>query len=125
MKKAGFMFLAAVVLLVFGGIACASDTIRIGLSAPITGNYAEYGENFKYSITMAADKINAAGGLLGKKVEILVMDSKGDPKEAALIAQKFVQDSSLVAELGDFTSTSCLAAAPIYERGKMVQLSPT
>ncbi len=125
MKKAGFMILAAVVLLVFSGIACASDTIRIGLSAPITGNYAEYGENFKYSITMAADKINAAGGLLGKKVEILVMDSKGDPKEAALIAQKFVQDSSLVAELGDFTSTSCLAAAPIYERGKMVQLSPT
>jgi len=107
------------------GAFAADDVIEVGLSAPITGNYAEYGENFKYSVTMAADKINADGGLLGKKVEVVVMDSKGDPKEAALIAQKFVQDKGIVAEIGDFTSTSCLAAAPIYERAKMVQLSPT
>ncbi len=119
------MLLAALALLASGAVAFAADTVRIGLSAPITGNYAEYGENFKYSVTMAAEKINAAGGLLGKKVEIVVMDSKGDPKEAALIAQKFVQDSSIAAEIGDFTSTACLAAAPIYERAKMVQLSPT
>ena len=125
MKKTGFMLLAALALLASGAVAFAADTVRIGLSAPITGNYAEYGENFKYSVTMAAEKINAAGGLLGKKVEIVVMDSKGDPKEAALIAQKFVQDSSIAAEIGDFTSTACLAAAPIYERAKMVQLSPT
>ena len=113
MKKTGFMLLAALALLASGAVAFAADTVRIGLSAPITGNYAEYGENFKYSVTMAAEKINAAGGLLGKKVEIVVMDSKGDPKEAALIAQKFVQDSSIAAEIGDFTSTACLAAAQI------------
>jgi len=103
----------------------AADTIRVGLSAPITGNYAEFGENFKYAVQMAVDEINAQGGLLDKKVEVVVMDSKGDPKEAATIAQKFVQDKTIVAEIGDFTSTCCLAAAPIYERYGMVQLSPT
>lgn len=103
----------------------AADTIKIGLSTPITGNYAEFGENFKYSADMAVAKINADGGLLGKKVELVVMDSKGDPKESALIAQKFVEDPEIVAQVGDFTSTSCMAAAPIYERGGLVQLSPT
>lgn len=103
----------------------ASDTIKIGLSAPITGNYAEFGENFNYAVQMAADKINAQGGINGKKVEIVVMDSKGDPRESALIAQRFVQDPNILAVIGDFTSTCSLAAAPIYERYGVVQLSPT
>ena len=103
----------------------AGETIKIGLCAPITGNYAEFGENFKYSADMAAARINAAGGVLGKQIEVVIMDSKGDPKEAALIAQKFVENPEIVAQVGDFTSTCCMAAAPIYERGGLVQLSPT
>lgn len=126
MKRVMVVCLLAAFVLGFGGIAAAKgDVVRIGLSAPITGNYAEYGQNFQVSVQMAADKINAEGGLRGKKVEIVVMDSKGDPREAAIIAQKFVDDQSIVAEIGDFTSTACLAAAPIYERGGLVQLSPT
>ncbi len=103
----------------------AADTIKIGLSAPITGNYAEFGENFQYAVQMAADKINTEGGIRGKKVEIVVMDSKSDPKEAALIAQRFAQDYEILAVIGDFTSTASLAGAPIYERYGVVQLSPT
>lgn len=108
-----------------GSVFAQQGVVKIGLSAPITGNYAEFGENFKYAVQMAADELNAKGGIRGRKVEIVVMDSKGDPKEAALIAQKFVQDKDIVAVIGDFTSTSCLAAAPIYERYGLVQLSPT
>lgn len=114
--------LAAISSTVWGA---ASASIKVGLSAPITGNYAEFGENFRYAVEMAADQINAAGGIRGKKLEIVVNDSKGDPREAALIAQKFVQDRTILAQIGDFSSTSCLAAAPIYERNGMVQLSPT
>jgi branched-chain amino acid transport system substrate-binding protein len=126
MKKLWVSLLVLVVALVFSGVIMAGgDTVKIGLSAPITGNNAEYGENFKYAAQMAADKLNAAGGIRGKKVELVVMDSKGDPKEAALIAQNFVQNQDIVAEVGDFSSTCCLAAAPIYERGGLVQLSPT
>ncbi|MCR4425130.1 MAG: ABC transporter substrate-binding protein [Firmicutes bacterium] len=125
MRKALVLTVFAVLLLGTVGLAQVSEVVRIGLSAPITGNYAEYGQNFQISVQMAADEINAKGGIRGRKVEFVVMDSKGDPKESALIAQKFVEDQTIVAQIGDFTSTCCLAAAPIYERAGMVQLSPT
>jgi branched-chain amino acid transport system substrate-binding protein len=105
--------------------AAAKDTIHIALTAPITGDYAEYGVNFKRSVEMGMEEINAQGGVLGKKFILSVGDSKGDPKESANLAQKWTSDSSIVAQIGDFTSTSCLAAQPIYDRAQMVQLSPT
>jgi branched-chain amino acid transport system substrate-binding protein len=127
MRKMVWLVLIGLFLLASTGIilAASPQTVKVGLSAPITGNYAEYGENFKIATQMAADEINAAGGIRGRKVEIEVMDSKGDPKEAALIAQNFAQNQDIVAEVGDFTSTSCMASAPIYERNGLVQLSPT
>ncbi|HYH04262.1 MAG TPA: ABC transporter substrate-binding protein [Bacillota bacterium] len=126
MKKFSFVLvLLSSIVLTAVAFAGAAGTFKIGLSAPITGNFAEYGENFKYSVLMAADKINASGGIKGRKLIVEVQDSKGDPKEAALIAQKFVQDQEIVATIGEFSSTSSLAAAPIYERNGLVQLSPT
>lgn len=111
-------------VLSFSSVAMA-ETVKIGLSAPITGDYAEYGENFEYSVKLAADEINEEGGIRGREIEIEVRDSEGDPARAAAIAQEFTNDSDIVAEIGDFTSTACLAAAPIYEQAGMVQLSPT
>ncbi len=105
--------------------AATTDTIHIALTAPITGDYAEYGKNFQRSVEMAINEINAAGGVLGKKFELSVGDSKGDPKESANLAQKWVSDPTIVAEIGDFTSTCCMASQPIYDRAGMVQLSPT
>ncbi len=122
MKK---FLLAALALLAIGFAAGAAEPIRIGVSAPITGNYAEFGENFRYSAEMATKLVNSQGGVLGRPVELIILDSKGDPKEAALIAQKLVEDPTVVAEVGDFTSTCCMAAAPIYERAGLVQISPT
>lgn len=125
MKRTIMALIAIALVASLASFGNAADVIRIGLSAPITGNYAEYGQNFEVSVRMAIDEINAAGGILGKKVEVVVMDSKSDPKEAALIAQKFVDDPTILAEIGDFSSTACLAAAPIYERAGLTQLSPT
>jgi branched-chain amino acid transport system substrate-binding protein len=112
-------------ILAFAVSAPAADTIKIGVTAPLTGNFAEYGQDMKNANTLAANEINAKGGVLGKKIELVIMDSKSDPKEAALIAQKFTSDKSIVAQVGDFSSTACFAAAPVYERAKMVQLAPT
>lgn len=102
-----------------------SGTIHIALSAPITGDYAEYGTNFRRSVEMGIEHINAKGGVLGKKLILSVGDSKGDPKESATLAQKWTSDPTIVAQIGDFTSTSCLAAQPIFDQAGMVQLSPT
>jgi branched-chain amino acid transport system substrate-binding protein len=120
--------LVSLVLPLFGSSlarAADSSTINIALTAPITGDYAEYGLNFKRSVEMGIEELNAKGGLLGKKLALLAGDSKGDPKESANLAQKYTSDSTVVAQIGDFTSTCCLAAQPIYDRAGMVQLSPT
>lgn len=101
------------------------DTIHIALTAPLTGDYAEYGTNFQRSVEMGMDFINEAGGVLGKQLVLSVGDSKGDPKESATLAQKWTSDPTIVAEIGDFTSTCCMASQPIYDQVQMVQLSPT
>jgi branched-chain amino acid transport system substrate-binding protein len=133
MKKLFYTFFIAVFVL---GIFCegllnispaaaAQDTVKIGLSAPLTGDWAEYGNDFKRSVTMVMDRINRMGGIHGKQVVLEIADSRGDPKESVLIAEKFVADPDIIAEIGDFSSSSCMAAAPIYERANMTQLSPT
>lgn len=125
-KKA---FLAGAVLMLLAGAtamsAMAADTVKIGLSAPLTGDWAEYGADFKRSCELVFDKVNAAGGVHGKQLVLVVEDSRGDPKEAVLIAEKFVADPEIIAEIGDFSSSCCMAAAPVYEGAQMVQLSPT
>jgi len=103
----------------------AAEPIYIALSAPLTGTYTEYGQNFQRAIGIAVEWINAAGGIKGRPLAIEAGDSKGDPKEAAALAQKFTSDNRIVAEIGDFTSTACMAAQPIYDQAGMVQLSPT
>ncbi len=105
--------------------AAQDEFIYIGLTAPITGDYAEYGNNFKKSVEMGMDLINQKGGVLGKQLKVIIGDSKGDPKESSTLAQKYTSDEKIVAEIGDFTSTCCLAAQPIYDQAEMVQLSPT
>ena len=112
-------------LLIMSPVDAAQDTVKIGLSAPLTGDWAEYGNDFKRSVTMVMDRINRMGGIHGKEVVLEIADSRGDPKESVLIAEKFVADPDIIAEIGDFSSSSSMAAAPIYERADMTQLSPT
>ncbi|MGQ9656261.1 MAG: ABC transporter substrate-binding protein, partial [Thermodesulfobacteriota bacterium] len=103
----------------------AKESVKVGLSAPLTGDWAEYGNDFKRSVQMVFDKVNNEGGINGTKIELVIMDSRGDPKEAVLIAEKLVADPNVIAQIGDFSSSCSMAAAPIYEAAKMVQLSPT
>src|SRR5215203_5526709 len=55
----------------------------------------------------------------------VVEDSKGDPQEAANVAQKFASRGTITAVVGDFSSTACLAAAPIYHRAGIIMMTPT
>ncbi|UCF93970.1 MAG: ABC transporter substrate-binding protein [Desulfobacterales bacterium] len=124
-NKVGIFWVAFILLYTIAPQAWGAEPIYIALSGPLTGTYAEYGQNFKKAISLGVEWINAAGGVNGRPIEIVVGDSKGDPKESAALAQKFTSDKRIVAEIGDFTSTCCLAAQPIYDRAGMVQLSPT
>jgi len=128
-RKLGVLAMMLVLVLMVLGCGTSktgqNDEIILGLTAPMSGDYAEYGNSFKNAAELAIDKVNKDGGINGKKLKIVVSDSKNDPKEAANIAQKYVSDPSIMAVIGDFTTTSSLAGAPIYQKGGLVQLSPT
>ncbi len=119
---------AALVVPVFatGQTEAADDSIHVALSAPITGDWSEYGVNFQRSVEMAIEAINADGGVLGGRTfRLSVGDTKGNPQESATLAQKWTSDDSIVAQIGAFSSSSSMAAQPIYDAAGMVQLSPT
>ncbi len=105
--------------------AYGQGKVYIGVSAPLTGDNAEYGEYFRTGAQLAAKHINASGGVNGKQVELVIEDSKADPKEAILIAQRFVSNSKILAVIGDFNSSASMAAAQIYDPAGLVQISPT
>ncbi|MEA2594708.1 MAG: branched-chain amino acid transport system substrate-binding protein [Thermomicrobiales bacterium] len=106
-------------------VARAADPVRYGVSGPLSGTAAEYGRIWKKGFDLALEEINGAGGLQGRLIELKYEDSQADPKQSVPIAQKFVNDSSILAELGDFASPASMAASPIYERGKLVQFGFT
>ena len=80
------------------------DPILIGVSGPLTGANAQYGLQWKQGFDLALDKVNAEGGVSGRKVAYVFEDSQSDPRQAVAIAQKFVADPRIVIELGDFSS---------------------
>ncbi len=100
-------------------------TIKLGVLGPLTGTNAEYGVGFQIGTQMAADEINAAGGVNGYKLILDVNDSKGDQKESSDLVRQLCDDKDTMAIIGDFTSGCCMANAPIVDDAGIVQLSPT
>lgn len=100
------------------------DTLKIGLGAPLTGASAEDGQSIKKGAELAVKLANDAGGVNGKKLQLVAQDDKTDPKEAVNVANKLATDSSILAVVGHFNSSATLAGAPIYNKNKVVELSP-
>lgn len=105
--------------------AADSNEIHLAVASPVTGDSAEYGIHFNVGAEMAVEKINAEGGINGRTVVLESYDSKNDAKEAAEVARLIGQNEQILATIGDFSSTCCMATAPIYEENKLVQVSPS
>ena len=105
--------------------ASSGDTIRIGFLGPLTGDVAGLGSDGLNGVVMAVEKINAAGGIAGKQVELLAEDGRCAGADAASAAQKLVNVDGVVAIIGGMCSGETLAVAPIVEAAKVVLLSPT
>lgn len=118
-----YLSLVSALCLILGACAPAKegsgDTIKIATVGPITGDGAVWGTQQVQGAELAIADINAAGGLLGKEVELVSLDDKGDPKEAVSVAQRIVDDPGIVAVIGHFYSGSTIAAGPIYTKGKV------
>ena len=91
----------------------------------LTGSTANFGISSVNGIKMAADEVNAAGGINGKQVELLVQDDRSDASEAATIVTKFVTQDQVHAILGEVASSRSIAAAPIAQNAKIPMLTPS
>ena len=121
--KATFLFGIPWIFAVLSLNGALADSIKIALANPLTGPAAAMGISAKAGMELAMEEINAAGGILGKKLELQAEDDKGDPREAASVARKLVSDKNVLAVVGHLNSSCTLAGAPIYNRGKLVELS--
>lgn len=92
---------ACVMLAAAGSASMAADTIRIGYSEALSGTFAQVGDQGIKSIQFAIDQVNAAGGVLGKKLELVAYDNKAQPAEALIMLQKMIDDNiSIVMNCG-------------------------
>jgi branched-chain amino acid transport system substrate-binding protein len=111
-----FCFMACMFLV---GMAGAQDAIKIGLLAPLTGQAAADGLSVQNSVKLAVEKVNAEGGLMGKKVELITYDDRADGKEAVALARKLIEQDKVVAVVGGSYSTPSRAMAPIFQEEKI------
>ncbi|HBA86471.1 MAG TPA: branched-chain amino acid ABC transporter substrate-binding protein [Geobacter sp.] len=103
--------------------APAGNTVKIGFLGALTGDVAMFGKPTLEGMKMAADEVNAAGGVLGKKIEIVEADNRGDKQEGASVTQKFISRDGVTAIVGDPTTGITKVAAPIAQKAGVVLLS--
>jgi branched-chain amino acid transport system substrate-binding protein len=112
----GFRIMAAFAsMLLLAGVASAADTIKIGLLAPTTGFAAADGESMVNAVKLAVNQVNAQGGLLGKKVELVCYDDAADSKQAVALGHKMIGQDKVVAAVGGSYSMPTRAVAPVFD----------
>ena len=103
----------------------AGEPIVVGVSGPLTGQYAQYGAQWKKGFDLVLDQVNAKGGIGGRPLAYQFEDTQSDPRQSVAVARKFVGDKRILVELGDFSSAASMAASPIYQAAGLVQFGFT
>jgi branched-chain amino acid transport system substrate-binding protein len=102
-----------------------SDTIKVGEFASLSGSEAAFGRSSHNGTLLAVEQINAAGGVLGKKLELITEDNLSKDGESATAVKKLISLDKVVAILGEVASIRSLEAAPICQQYHVPQISPS
>jgi len=105
--------------------APASQEIVIGHYGSLTGNTAHFGQDTDKAIRLAVDEVNAAGGVLGKKVKVVTLDDRGDSAEAANAVTRLIDVEKANAILGEVSSSLSLAGGRVAQRRQVPMISPS
>ncbi|NPV69826.1 MAG: ABC transporter substrate-binding protein [Firmicutes bacterium] len=100
-----------------------AKTIKIGYAGAVTGGSAEQGNRTRRGVLMAIEEANKAGGINGTQIELVSLDDRADPKEAANVANRLASDPDIMAVIGHTNSSCTLAGAPIYNKAGLVQIT--
>lgn len=113
MKRVSLIVVLSFILSLYVTAAFAEDAIKVGVILPLTGKQAKFGEIEKQSFVMAAEEINAKGGVNGKKIELLIEDTQGKPDVARSAVEKLITQDKVVIIGGGYTSSETYAAAGV------------
>ena len=109
-------FVLAAVTLLFSANVFAAAPIKIGALFAVTGPAAFLGEPERNSAKMVIDEINKAGGVKGRKLELVAYDTTGDATKAVQLATKLIKDDKVVAIIGPSTTGETMAVIPVAEK---------
>jgi branched-chain amino acid transport system substrate-binding protein len=113
-------------LLLASTASCLAETIKIGVNEPLTGPFAASGSYIVDGAKLAAEEINANGGVLGNQIELVIEDNKSNPTEAAAVAEKLIESDQVPVMMGAWGSSLTLAVMPKlmqYEVPMLVETS--
>ncbi len=120
MKK--FLIVFSCILFLMGamlGSASAADTIKVGIVLPLTGKLAKFGEIENKSFLMAVDEINAAGGVNGKKIELIIEDTTGKPDVGRSAIEKLITQDKVPVIGGGYSSSVTWATIAVAQQNKV------
>lgn len=112
--------IACTVLLCLFAATAAAETVKIGAVQPLSGKISVYGEGFQRAINLAAEEVNAAGGIKGQDLEIVYEDNLSTAQGSVSALQKLISIEKLPVVIGPAASSNFLATCPIAEREKTV-----
>lgn len=105
--------------------AAAASPIRVGVISPLTGAWTVYGKAHISGFQLAVDEINAAGGVLGRQIEIVIGDSKTEPRIVVEQANRLIRQERVDFLAGTFSSAERNAAGPVVKSADKILLYPT
>lgn len=103
----------------------SGDVLRIGEVGSMTGSEATFGTSTHNGIELALKQVNAAGGVKGKKFQLISLDDQGKPEEAATAVTKLITQNGVTAILGEVASSRSLAMAPIAQNHQIPMITPS
>jgi branched-chain amino acid transport system substrate-binding protein len=108
-----------------GTTAAESSEIVIGHYGSMTGSTAHFGQDTDRGVRLAIDEVNAKGGVIGKKIRVVTLDTRGDSAEAASAVSRLIDVEKVTALLGEVASSLSLAGGRVAQRRKIPMISPT
>jgi len=124
MRSAMGLMLALAALLAAGPAAAADNPILIGQSAPLTGSNADLGKGIRDGALAYFKKVNDAGGVYGRRIELVTLDDKNDRKAAAANATKLVNETNVVVLYGFASATLSLDVMPLVKEKRVPFFAP-
>src|ERR671939_1166191 len=108
-----------------GGGSGDGSAIKVGVYLDLSGQTSSFGQSTKNGIEMARDEINNAGGINGRKIELVIEDEQGEPGKVTTVVTKLLRQDQVQALLGEVASSNTLAAAPKAQEAKIPMITPS